>query len=99
MAPAIKDMSDLPDYAKPTAARIENLGFKWEFDYKYPIQAPDTVQRVQIRDAAHEAPPAEVTRYAAAMKRGRTTKRWRSRGLRSSCPVAAGVRRSRSRSS
>ena len=70
MAPAIKDISDLPDYAKPTAARIENLGFKWEFDYKYPIQAPDTVQRVQIRDAAHEAPAAEVTRYAAAMKRG-----------------------------
>lgn len=70
MATAIKDKSDLPDYAKSTADRIEALGFKWEFDYKYPIQAPDTVQRVQIRDTAHEAPAAEVTRYAAAMKRG-----------------------------
>ena len=70
MAAAIKDKTDLPDYAKSTADRIEALGFKWEFDYKYPIQAPDTVQRVQIRDTAHEAPAAEVTRYAAAMKRG-----------------------------
>jgi hypothetical protein len=70
MAPAIKEMSDLPDYAKSTAARIENLGFNWEFDYKYPVQAPDTVQRIQIRDTAHEAPSAEVIRYAAAMKRG-----------------------------
>ena len=60
MAPAIKDRSDLPDYAKPTADKIEALGFKWEFDYKYPIQAPDTVQRVQIRNSV-EAPAAEVT--------------------------------------
>jgi hypothetical protein len=70
MVAAIKDMSDLPDYAKSTAARIEALGFKWDFDFKYPIEAPDTVQRVQIRDEAREAPSAEVTRYAAAMKRG-----------------------------
>lgn len=70
MATAIKDKSALPDYAKSTADRIENLGFKWEFDYKYPIQAPDTVQRIQVRDEAHQAPPAEVTRYAQAMKRG-----------------------------
>ena len=69
MAPAIKDRSDLPDYAKPTADKIEALGFKWEFDYKYPIQAPDTVQRVQIRNSV-EAPAAEVTKYAQAMKRG-----------------------------
>jgi hypothetical protein len=69
MATAIKDKSALPDYAKSTADRIENLGFKWEFEYKYPIQAPDTVQRVQIRKDQH-APPAEVTRYAQAMKRG-----------------------------
>ncbi|MFZ0230470.1 MAG: hypothetical protein WAL41_26800, partial [Mycobacterium sp.] len=69
MATAIKDKSALPDYEKSTADRIENLGFKWEFEYKYPIQAPDTVQRVQIRKDQH-APPAEVTRYAQAMKRG-----------------------------
>jgi hypothetical protein len=69
MAPAIKDRADIPDYAKPTADKIEDLGFKWEFDYKYPIQAPDTVQRVQIRNVV-EAPSAEVTRYAAAMRRG-----------------------------
>lgn len=70
MAGAIKDKSDLPDYAKSTADKIESLGFtKWEFDYKYPIQAPDTVQRVQIRDSV-EAPAGEVTRYAQAMKRG-----------------------------
>ena len=70
MATAIKDKSDLPDYAKSTADRIENLGFKWEFEYKYPItENPDTVQRLQIRKD-QQAPPAEVARYAAAMKRG-----------------------------
>ena len=70
MATAIKDKSDLPDYAKSTAARIEDLGFKWEFEYKYAIpENPDTVQRVQIRKD-QQAPPAEVARYAAAMKRG-----------------------------
>jgi hypothetical protein len=70
MAPAIKDRQALPDYAKPTADKIDRLGFKWEFDYEYPIPEPDKTQRVQIRNADHIARPADVSAYAAAMKRG-----------------------------
>jgi hypothetical protein len=70
--PAItmKDRQNLPDLAKPIAAKIEALGFRWEFDYEYPVPDPDKTQRLQIRDADHVAQPSEVNRYAAAMKRG-----------------------------
>jgi hypothetical protein len=61
---------NLPDYAKPTADKIEKLGFKWEFDYEFPVPDPDKTQRLQIRDAAHLAPARDVTSYAEAMKRG-----------------------------
>jgi hypothetical protein len=70
MAPAITTRQALPDYAKPVADKIERLGFKWEFDYEFPVPEPDKTQRVQIRDVSHLAKPADVTVYAAAMKRG-----------------------------
>lgn len=68
MAPPVKDRQQLPDVAKPTADLIERLGFKWELDYEYPL--PDTAQRVQIRDLKQYSPSAQVTAYAAAMRRG-----------------------------
>ena len=68
MAPPVKDRQQLPDIAKPTADLIERLGFKWELDYEYPL--PDLAQRLQIRDASHYAPTAQVAQYAAAMQRG-----------------------------
>src|SRR6185312_8470394 len=70
VAPAIKDKNSLPDYAKPVADKIEKLGFKWEFDYEFPVPDPDKTQRVQIRDVAHIAKQADVNIYAAALKRG-----------------------------
>jgi hypothetical protein len=70
VAPAIKDKNSLPDYAKPVADKIEKLGFKWEFDYEFPVPDPDKTQRVQIRNEDHIAKPADVNVYAAAMKRG-----------------------------
>jgi hypothetical protein len=70
VAPAIKDKNSLPDYAKPVADKIERLGFKWEFDYEFPVPDPDKTQRVQIRNEDHIAKPADVNVYAAAMKRG-----------------------------
>lgn len=70
MASPIKDQQHLPDYAKPTAVRIERLGFKWEFDYEYPIPDPDKTQRLQVRDVKHIASTSDVNVYAAAMKRG-----------------------------
>jgi hypothetical protein len=68
--PTITSRQSLPDYAKPTADKIERLGFRWEFDYEYPVPEPDKTQQVQVRDAEHLAPQPEVTKYAAAMKRG-----------------------------
>jgi hypothetical protein len=68
MATTITDRKNLPDNAQPIAEQIEKLGFKWTFDYQYPIPSPDKTQRVQIR--ANPAPSSEVTKYAAAMKRG-----------------------------
>lgn len=68
MAPPVKDRQQLPDIAKPTADLIERLGFKWELDYEY--QLPELGQRIQIRDTKHYAPAAQVSNYAAAMRRG-----------------------------
>lgn len=68
MASTITDRKLLPDNAQPIADQIEKLGFKWEFNYQYPLPHPDKVQRLQIR--AIPAPPPEVQKYAAAMKRG-----------------------------
>jgi len=70
MAALIKDRQALPDYAQSTANQIEDLGFKWTFEYEYPVRDPAETQRVQIRDVDHEAPAAEVARYSQAMKRG-----------------------------
>jgi AraC-like DNA-binding protein len=66
----IKNPDQLPEYAKSTARQIEDLGFKWELDYEYPVPHPDKTQRVQIRNVTHIAPPTEVTKYKEAMKRG-----------------------------
>jgi hypothetical protein len=66
----MKDRHLLPDNAKPTAARIEQLGFKWKYDSDYPVPDPDKAQRLQIRDEQHIAPTADINRYALAMKRG-----------------------------
>lgn len=68
MASTITDKKNLPDNAQPIAQQIEDLGFKWAFNYQYPLPHPDKVQRLQIR--AIPAPGPEVTKYAAAMKRG-----------------------------
>lgn len=68
MATAITDRKNLPDNAQPIAQQIEELGFKWTFDYQYPLPHPDKVQRLQVR--AIPAPGSEVAKYAAAMKRG-----------------------------
>lgn len=70
MASTITDRKNLPDNAQPIADQIEKLGFKWEFNYQYPLPNPDKVQRLQIR--AIPAPAPEVQKYAAAMKRGDT---------------------------
>ena len=70
MAPPIRDKQSLPESAKSTAEQIEKLGFKWEFDWEYPVPDPDKTQRVQIRNVAHLAPQSEVNKYKAAMKRG-----------------------------
>ena len=50
MATPITDRKQLPDYAQTTAEQIEDLGFKWEFNYEYPVPDPNETQRVQIRD-------------------------------------------------
>src|SRR5258708_32944699 len=65
-----KDRDKLPDWAKSTASKIEDLGFRWEFNWEYPVPDLDTVQRVQIRDEAHIGQASEVRLYAEAMKRG-----------------------------
>lgn len=70
MASTITDRKNLPDNAQPIADQIEKLGFKWEFNYQYPLPQPDKVQRLQIRGIP--APGPEVLKYAAAMKRGDT---------------------------
>jgi hypothetical protein len=70
MATPITDRKQLPDYAQTTAEQIEDLGFKWEFNYEYPVPDPNETQRVQIRDVGHQAQAVDVARYAQAMKRG-----------------------------
>lgn len=71
MAPAatITDHNKLPDEARITAALIKRLGFNWELDQRYSTPDPAS-KRVQIRRISHYAPPAEVSKYAAAMARG-----------------------------
>jgi hypothetical protein len=66
----MKDRHLLPDNAKPIAAKIEQLGFKWSYDSDYPVPDPSKAQRLQIRDEGHYAPKIEVNKYAQAMKRG-----------------------------
>lgn len=68
VASTITDRKGLPDNAQPIADQIEALGFKWAFNYQYPLPAPEKAQRLQVREQV--APPAEVAKYAAAMKRG-----------------------------
>jgi hypothetical protein len=68
MAATITDPNKLPDEARMTAKLIKRLGFDWALDQRYPT--PDVSKRVQIRQIAHYAPPAEVSKYAAAMARG-----------------------------
>jgi hypothetical protein len=63
------NMEDIPPYAQSTAARIELMGFtRWSFDED--ARLPDLTKRLQVRDEASLAPRAEVTRYAASLKRG-----------------------------
>lgn len=69
MAVPIKDRQHLPDYAHTIAKQIEDLGFRWTFDYEGPVLNPDQAQRLQIRDV-DKVPGAEVAKYAACMKRG-----------------------------
>lgn len=64
----ITDHHKLPDEARTTATLIKQLGFNWELDQRYPLP-DDMTKRVQIRRISHYAPPAEVTKYAAAMAR------------------------------
>lgn len=66
----VRTRQELPDIAKPTADLIERLGFKWVLDVEYPLSNLNLGKRVQIRDEKHLAPRAQVTQYAAAMKRG-----------------------------
>jgi hypothetical protein len=66
-----RDRDKIPDWAKSTLLQIEKLGFRdWEFDWEYPVPDPATLQRVQIRDDAHNAPRSEVGKYANAMRKG-----------------------------
>jgi DNA-binding transcriptional MerR regulator len=67
VATHITDHNKLPDEARQTANLIKRLGFDWALDQRYPT--PDVSKRVQVRQIAHYAPPAEVTKYAAAMAR------------------------------
>jgi hypothetical protein len=59
MAATITDPNKLPDEARMTAKLIKRLGFDWALDQRYPT--PDVSKRVQIRQIAHYAPPAEVS--------------------------------------
>jgi hypothetical protein len=67
VAAHITDHNKLPDEARQTASLIKRLGFDWALDQRYPV--PDVTKRIQIRQIAHYAPAAEVTKYAAAMAR------------------------------
>lgn len=69
MASVVTDRKSLPDNALPIADQIEAMGFKWSFNYQYPLPEPEKVQRLQVRDT-ERAPKQEVDKYAAAMKRG-----------------------------
>ena len=69
MNATITARQNMPDTAKLAADLCEKFGFKVKFDYEYPTPA-DASKRVQIRDEKHNAPASEVTKYAAAMKRG-----------------------------
>jgi hypothetical protein len=62
--------TDLPVWAMSTKNQIEALGFKWKFDWEYPVPSPETTRRVQIRDETHVGQKSEVSQYAEAMKRG-----------------------------
>ena len=64
-AATITKHEDLPDEARNGASLIKRLGFNWELDLRYPT--PDAERRVQIRDESHNAPKAEVAKYAQAM--------------------------------
>jgi hypothetical protein len=64
----ITSRENLPDEACAVAAHIEDLGFKWTYDSRYPT--PDPSRRIQIRDEQHYAPKQQVKQYAAAMQRG-----------------------------
>lgn len=68
--PTLTRKTDVPDSAHWTIGLIEKLGFSdWQFSYEHPTP-PDVNRRVQIRDARHYAPTEEVTKMAAALKRG-----------------------------
>lgn len=66
-AATIKRHEDLPDEARTTAALIKRVGFSWELDQRYPT--PEVDKRVQVRLVNHNAPGAEVAKYAAAYQR------------------------------
>lgn len=69
MASVTIDRKLLPDNAQSIADQIEKLGFKWSFNYQYPLPEPENTQRVQVRSGL-TAPKSEVKKYEAAMKRG-----------------------------
>jgi hypothetical protein len=68
MARAVTRKEDLPPYAQASVQRIEEFGFGWRFFADHKLG--DITNRVQVRDTDKLAPPAEVSKYAQAMKRG-----------------------------
>jgi ParB-like chromosome segregation protein Spo0J len=67
--PAITNRQQLPDEAKMVVDLCERLGFmRWEYDPHRPRPKDPASQRVQVREVAHYAPPAQVTQYVHAYK-------------------------------
>jgi hypothetical protein len=62
------DRQSLPEWARQFFDTVELFGFHPRFEHDYPT--PDFKKRVQVRAEKHVAPPAEVRKYAEAMRRG-----------------------------
>ena len=68
MPPSTVTRDQLSDLARPVVDLVERFGFKWTFDYEYPL--PDLAHRVQIRSEKHYAPAKMVSQIRAALARG-----------------------------
>ena len=68
MPPSTVTREQLSDLARPVVDLVERFGFKWMFDFEYPL--PDLAHRVQIRSEKHYAPAKMVSQIRAALTRG-----------------------------